>query len=101
VLSPDDLADVIGLAVEGALAPALARIAVLEARVTQDGDGIKALAGLGERVAGLEARPMVPGPAGQDGAPGAAGADGLGFGDLVVEQVGDRELALRRVQPRV
>jgi hypothetical protein len=70
VLRPDELAEVITGAVEGALAPVL------------------------ERLARLEARPDVPGPAGATGAPGA---DGLGFGDLVLEQLSDRELAVKAI----
>lgn len=53
---------------------------------------------LSERVAVVETRAPVPGPAGQDGqngAPGTDGIDGLGFEDLAVDFDGDRRLELR------
>jgi hypothetical protein len=98
MLSPEQLAEVIGGAIEGILGAALAgmrtRLAVLEARAEFAPDA-KSRGALGERLAALEARPAVPGPAGKDGAPGAAGVDGLGFGDLVLEQVNDRDLVVK------
>lgn len=56
------------------------------------------LALLSERVAVVETRAPVPGPAGrdgQDGMHGKDGADGLGFEDLDVAFDGDRRLELR------
>jgi hypothetical protein len=56
---------------------------------------------ISERVAVLETRTPVPGPAGKDGANGADGAngkdgaDGLGFGDLAVVQEGERAFTVR------
>lgn len=55
------------------------RVAVTEARVVALDRMAETLTVLRERVAGLEARPPVPGPA---GTPGKDGADGLGFDDL-------------------
>ena len=48
-----------------------------------------------ERVAVVEVRAQVPGPAGKDGLNGKDGVDGLGFDDLAVDFDGDRTLALR------
>jgi len=51
-----------------------------------------------ERLAGLEARPPVPGPRGTDGLDGLNGkdgADGLGFDDMAASFDGDRTLVLR------
>jgi hypothetical protein len=61
----------------------------------------KQLAGLSERIAVLEVRAPVPGPAGadgkdgKDGIVGKDGADGLGFDDLDVEFDGDRTVLLK------
>jgi hypothetical protein len=86
----DGLGDVVGRAV----APTVERLAALEARVLGVPD---ALGALRERVAGMEARPPVPGPAGADGAPGRDGLDGLGFDDVTVDHDGDRTLTIRFV----
>jgi hypothetical protein len=50
---------------------------------------------LGERVAVVETRAPVPGPAGTDGVNGKDGADGLSFGDLSLLQEDERTVVLR------
>lgn len=82
-MTPDQLADVIALAVHTATVPMLTKIAALEARpyVTQDFiDAVKEnAADLRERVISMERRSAIPGPAGakgDDGAPGRDGKDG-------------------------
>jgi len=54
-----------------------------------------------ERVAVLETRAQVPGPAGTDGVDGRAGTDGrdgVGFEDLTVDHDGERGFTLRAVR---
>jgi hypothetical protein len=70
------------------------RVKSLETRVFDDGL-TKAIAAVSERVAVVETRAPVPGPAGKDGLNGKDGADGLGFEDLSVDFDGDRTLALK------
>lgn len=70
------------------------RIARLEARTADDAFS-KEMGILRERVAVVEVRAQVPGPAGKDGADGKNGVDGLGFDDLSVDFDGDRTLALK------
>lgn len=58
----------------------------------------KDAAALRERVAVVETRAPLPGPAGKDGAPGLNGkdgADGLGFDDMAVEFDGDRTVLFK------
>lgn len=64
-------------------------------------DLTKDVAGIRERLAVVETRQPVPGPAGpagqdgKDGRDGKDGADGLGFDDLSAEFDGDRTLAVK------
>jgi hypothetical protein len=56
---------------------------------------------LSERLAVLDARAPIPGPPGKDGANGQNGkdgADGFGFDELVVEQTGDRQFAIKGIR---
>jgi hypothetical protein len=82
------LADVVETVIKTALAPITARLRVLEARAPTD----EPIAALRERVAGLEARPMIPGPPGESGPPGA---DGLGFDTYTVDYDGERTFTHR------
>jgi hypothetical protein len=72
------------------------RLLVLETKaatpIALDETIVAAISGLRERVAVLEVRGLIPGPAGQDG---KDGTDGLGFEDLSVDFDGDRTLALK------
>lgn len=83
-----------GRAAPDATGPFLERLAVLETRLAAVLQVADALATVRERVAGLEARPPVPGPAGADGPPGRDGVDGLGFDDVAVAFDGDRTLSI-------
>lgn len=72
-------------------APILASIADLS----------KDFAGMRERVAVVEVRAQIPGPAGadgKDGQPGQNGVDGLGFDDVASEFDGDRTLTVKFVR---
>jgi hypothetical protein len=93
MLQPDELADLVVFAVDQALAPVLARLAVLETKTIDAGATSETIAAVRERIAVLETRPPVPGP------PGAAGADGLllGLEELVVEADGDRGIVIAAV----
>lgn len=55
-------------------------------------DDTKGLGAMRERLAVLETRAPVPGP---PGAPGKDGDDGLGYDDLVLEQIDDTTVALK------
>jgi hypothetical protein len=58
----------------------------------------KQIAGLSERIAVLEVRAPVAGPAGADGKDGIVGkdgADGLGFDDLMAEQTDERSFTIK------
>ena len=85
---PDDLVAVIVRTIKRALAPLAARVAAVEGHTAaldlreRMAAAEVRLEHAGARVAALETRPPVPGP------PGPAGADGLGFDDLTVEQDG-------------
>jgi hypothetical protein len=87
-------------AIRLALEPLVGRVKALEARVADPTPAAavaelsKELGGLRERLAAVEVKPLIPGPAGQDGAAGAAGADGLGFDELAVERRGERAIAV-------
>jgi hypothetical protein len=79
----DALADLVLDTMQAALSPVLERVAVLQTQVERlavaeaaVADLSKEVVGLRERAAVLETRPLLPGPAGQDGAPGPAGKDG-------------------------
>jgi hypothetical protein len=96
------------------LTPLTHRVDRLETRATSVQDLVLSLdakaasaADLGhvrERLAAVEVRPLLPGPAGKDGRDGVDGAhgkdgrdglDGLGFDDLSVEHDGERGLLFR------
>jgi integrin beta 3 len=79
-MTAEQFAEVIHGLIARALAPMAARLGVLE-------DGRGELGGVRERLAVLETKGAIPGPAGADGAPGA---DGLGFEDLTVDHDGER-----------
>lgn len=77
------------------------RADVVEGRLRfLEDSAIKELSGIRERLAVVETRSPVPGPAGTDGQPGRDGmdgkdgADGLGFDDLSVDFDGDRTILL-------
>jgi hypothetical protein len=70
------------------------RFAALERRVNDDALA-KDFGALRERLAVLEVRGQVPGPAGKDG---LNGKDGVGFDDLSVDFDGDRTIALTFVR---
>lgn len=70
------------------------RLTSLERRVVDD-SLTKEIGAIRERIAVVEVRAQVPGPAGKDGANGKDGTDGLGFDDLSVDYDGDRTLALK------
>jgi hypothetical protein len=100
-MQPDALAEIIVTTIAAALAPLKAHLDRLETALAERTDGLKAaeatIGTLRERLAGLEARPPVPGPAGadgRDGLDGLNGADGIGFDDLGVTFDGERTLAL-------
>jgi hypothetical protein len=74
------------LLLKTALAPVLERLAVIEAAAPRLHESVDSLRGEGaavrERVAILESRPPLPGPAGEPGPPGqdgAAGTPGLSY----------------------
>ena len=101
-MQPDVLADV----VVDVLRPFVDRIAALEARnacletETRAASAglVGEVAGLRERCAVIDTRAPVPGPAGRDGLNGKDGADGLSFGDLVVEYDGERTFTIKAVR---
>jgi len=82
------IATVVVDTVKRALAPVVARLDAIEV-TTRDAMTLR------ERIAVLETRAPVPGPAGPAGKDGSNGADGFGFDDLSVEFDGQRTLALR------
>lgn len=84
----EELAEVVVTTVQRAIAPLTARLAVLDEQFKSF-----EAASVRERLAVLETRAPVPGPAGKDGANGKDGADGLGFDDLSVDFDGNRTLA--------
>jgi hypothetical protein len=65
------------------------RVVSLEGRMN-DAPLTKELGALRERVAVVEVRAQVPGPAGKDGQNGRDGVDGIGFDDLAVAHDGER-----------
>ncbi len=75
-------ADVLVMAIKTALAPVQASVSSLTEKVAGFETAWSDVGALRERVAVLETRAQVPGPAGVDG---KDGADGLGFDDLDVE----------------
>jgi hypothetical protein len=96
----DAMAAEVVLLMKSVLAPVLDRIKDLEARMASAA-GESALAALTEfgaireRVAVLEVKAPVPGPAGKDG------VDGLGWDDLVVEHDGERGFVVKMRQGAV
>jgi hypothetical protein len=88
-MSPDQLAEILVLTIKQAIAPIKADVARLEAAVSARdlalADVSAVLGTARERLASLEARAPVPGPAGQDGAPGRDGTDGLALEDFSAE----------------
>lgn len=81
--------------VDKALDGVTTRLAVLAVQITQVADATKDLSGVRERVAVLETRAPVPGPAGP---PGKDGADGLGFDDLAIEQIDDTTVTVKAIR---
>jgi hypothetical protein len=79
-MSPDQLAEILILTIKQAIAPVKADVSRLEAALSARDlalADVSAVLGIArERLASLEARAPVAGPAGQDGAPGAPGRDG-------------------------
>ena len=104
-MQPDALAELIVLTVAKAIAPLRADLARVEGQLVALRDrGValdrldESVTAVRERLAGLEARPPVPGPRGTDGLDGLNGkdgADGLGFDDLTASFDGERTLVLR------
>jgi hypothetical protein len=86
-MQPERIVD----AVAYVLRPLVARVVALEGKTGDERALLGELAALRERVAVLETRALVPGP------PGADGKDGLGFGELVVEQPTERDVVVRAV----
>lgn len=72
----EGIAPVIRDVIRTALADVLTRVQVLDTQVAGVTHGVTDIGALRERVAVLETRPQLAGPAGQDGAPGPAGKDG-------------------------
>lgn len=70
------------------------RITAIEGRL-QDDTLAKDVGALRERVAVVEVRQAVPGPAGKDG---KDGTDGLGFDDLVAEQTDERGFTVKAIR---
>lgn len=64
-------------------------------RKAADDSVTRELGGLRERVAVLEVKAPIPGPAGRDGLNGRDGTDGVGFEDLSAEFDGDRTVSLK------
>lgn len=86
------------------LTPVLERVAKLELKAVELAPVLelsKDVNALRERVAVVEVKPLLPGPAGPagrdgvDGKDGKDGADGLGFDDAVVEHDGERTFTLK------
>jgi hypothetical protein len=84
------VADVLETVIRTALAPLNARVKALEYYNYPEMIGA-----LRERLAALEAQPLIPGPPGENGADGAPGADGLGFDDYEVIYDGERTFTHR------
>ena len=80
-MRPDVLADHLGQTIRGLVGPMALRLAALEATHASVSD-------LGQRVAALEARPLIPGPPGPPGPPGRDGLDGKSLNYLGVHVAG-------------
>jgi hypothetical protein len=72
-MRPDVLAESLGQTIRGAVSPLALRVAALE---TAGGGLAGELGGVRDRLAALEARAPLPGPAGPPGPPGRDGVDG-------------------------
>jgi hypothetical protein len=77
------------------LEPLVARLTFAEGALAALRQGAGELGAVRERLAVLETKAPIPGPAGQ---PGTDGTNGFGFDDLSVEFDGARTLTLRFVQ---
>lgn len=76
------VAAVLASELERGLAPVLARLERVEGAQLAHAAYVVDAGALRERLAGLEARPPVPGPAGAPGADGRDGVDGLSLADF-------------------
>ena len=110
-MTPDQLAELVAEAIARAVAPFKAHVAVLEERIASMRDRLALadqqhgeLVQLRERVAVVEARPPIAGPAGRDGRDGVdgragqPGADGVGFDKVEASFDGDRTIALKFIK---
>lgn len=101
--SLEDIRDRVLTLESKAAGPSLADMAITELRTKQatletklfDDTDARAIAAVSERLAVVETRGSMPGPAGEKG---KDGADGLGFDDLVLEQLGERGLTVKAVR---
>jgi integrin beta 3 len=96
-MSPDEAAAAVVLTVRAMLAPLEARLLALEGAGRPLEQLAADLAGVRERLAAAEIRPLLAGPPGvdgKDGAPGRDGLDGLGFEELAAELRDDRTIAI-------
>jgi hypothetical protein len=96
-MTPDELAALVAGVIRQTVTPIVSRLVVLETQAAAPPPlaplvvALEATVGqVRERVASLEARASVPGPAGP---PGQPGTDGLGFDELSVSYDGRRTLA--------
>lgn len=87
------------------LSPLYGRVSALEAMASSKAVDATRISDLSEKVADihtkvavLEVRAQVPGPAGKDGQPGRDGADGLSFDDLQAVQNDDRSFTVKAVR---
>lgn len=88
------------------LTPILERLAAIDAQISGLGDlrdrvlsvEAKDLGAIRERLAVVETRAPIAGPAGADGQAGKDGADGLGFDELLAEHDGERTVTLKAVR---
>jgi hypothetical protein len=94
-MDADELAAVVCNAIGRAVAPLVARIAILEERSAPLVAVGETLAAVRERLAVVETRAPIPGPA---GAPGKDGADGLGVDDLAIGYDDERTVTFRAVR---
>jgi integrin beta 3 len=95
VAEPNPVAKAVWQVMRGELAPLLTELAVLKAAHAAVLERLARLETLGERVAVVETRAPLPGPA---GAPGKDGADGLGVDDLAIDYDNERTVTFRAVR---
>lgn len=101
-MTADALAQLIVMTLKSALLPLRTTVSALELQAgnlaarqsTLEAQALE-LSALRERLAVLETRAPVAGPAGQDGTDGKDGADGIRLEDLAADFDGDRTLTLR------